>query len=572
MEAPQDHDKMIEEPLLSKPKGGFKTMPFIIANEAFEKVASYGLMPNMILYLTREYGLGAAEAANALFFWSAGINFTPILGAFVADSYVGRYWMIGFGSIASLLGVFILWLTAVIPIARPQQCTQLISCESATPLQLLLLYSSLAIMSIGAGGIRSCSMAFGANQLIRDNLKDAGLRETFFSWYYVSVAVSIVIAMTIIVYIQDAFGWSVGFGVPVLLMLFSLVSFFMASHLYIKSKANESLLTGLVQVLTAAYKNRGIQLEFQSTDHILYHSREGSVLSALSEEFLNKACIIRNPEKDLTPDGRASDPWSLCTVDQVEELKAIIKIIPIWSAGMIASVTVTQGSFFILQATTMDRHITSNFQIPAGSVTVFMVGSIAVGIAIYDRVIVPLASRIKGKSCRLSLKQRMGVGILLSSMSMVAFAISERVRRETAIEEGYLDEPNAVVNMSVMWLLPGLILNGFTEAFNGIGQNEFFYTELPTSMASIATTLYWTGLSVASLVASLIMSIIDYVTTRGGKESWISTNLNKGHYDYYYWVLAIMSLANFAYYYACCKTYGTSRADGGMAVEERNKE
>lgn len=76
-------------------------------NEAFERLASFGLLPNMILYLTGEYGMEAAEGAQILFFWSAATFFTSILGAFLADSYVGRYWMIGFGSITSLVVIFL---------------------------------------------------------------------------------------------------------------------------------------------------------------------------------------------------------------------------------------------------------------------------------------------------------------------------------------------------------------------------------------------------------------------------------------------------------------------------------
>ena len=75
----------------------------VAANEAFEGVASFGLRPNMILYLTREFGMQIASAANVLFLWSAATNFMPILGAYLADSYVGRYRMIGFGSIVSLM-------------------------------------------------------------------------------------------------------------------------------------------------------------------------------------------------------------------------------------------------------------------------------------------------------------------------------------------------------------------------------------------------------------------------------------------------------------------------------------
>lgn len=76
------------------------------ANESFEKVASYGLVPNMILYLIKDYHMGVAKGTNILFFWQAATNFTPILGAFVADSYLGRFLTIGLGSICSLLVTF----------------------------------------------------------------------------------------------------------------------------------------------------------------------------------------------------------------------------------------------------------------------------------------------------------------------------------------------------------------------------------------------------------------------------------------------------------------------------------
>lgn len=81
----------------------------VAANEAFERLASLGLMPNMILYLTREYGMQTAGATNFLLLWSAASNFTPFVGAVLADSYVGRYSMIAFGSIASLLVIFFLF-------------------------------------------------------------------------------------------------------------------------------------------------------------------------------------------------------------------------------------------------------------------------------------------------------------------------------------------------------------------------------------------------------------------------------------------------------------------------------
>ncbi|KAH8482616.1 hypothetical protein H0E87_029897 [Populus deltoides] len=548
MEDPLDHKGKIKEPLLSSSttKGGLRALIFIIVNEAFERLANYGLSTNLILYLTREYGIDAVNGAQILYLHSAATSFTPFIGAFLADTYVGRYFMIGFGCIACLLGVILLWLTTIIPGARPPPCVQFHdSCESASTLQLLLLYSSLGLMAIGAGGIRSSSLAFGADQLgKRDNLKRAGILESFFSWYYATVSVALFIAMTCILYIQDNLGWKVGFGIPVVLMILSTLSFFLASPIYVKSKAKAGWLDGFARVLVASFRNRSIKLSSQVTDDV-YHHRKGSRLLVPSEKlrFLNKACVIRNPKEDLIPDGRASNPWSLCTVDEVEELKSLIK------------------------ASTMDRHITSKFQVPAGSFTAFQLFSSVIWIALYDRVVIPLASKIRGKPTRLGLKQRIGIGILSSSAAMAALAIIESVRRKTAIKEGFSDDPNSVLHISALWLLLYFFITGFAEVFCGIGQNEFFYTELPKSMSSVASNLFEMGLSVSNLIASLLVTIVRNFFKGNDQESWLSSNINKGHYDYYYWLLAGLSLANFLYYRACSKAYGPCKGQEGNATD-----
>lgn len=270
---------------------------------------------------------------------------------------------------------------------------------------------------------------------------------------------------------------------------------------------------------------------------------------------MNKACIIRNREQDIGPDGSASNPWNLCTVEQVEELKAIVKVIPMWSTGIMMSINVSQNTFQILQANSMDRHIGS-FQVPAASFAMFVVISLALWVVVYDRVLLPLASKIRGKPVRLDVKTRMGIGLILSFMAMVVSAVVENVRRRRAIREGFLDNAHAVVGMSALWLIPQHCLNGLAEAFNGIGQTEFYYSEFPKSMSSIASSLFGLGMAVASLLASVILSAVDNLTSRKGKASWVSSNINRGHYDYYYWVLAVMSFVNLLYFLFCSWAYG----------------
>ncbi|KAL4355661.1 hypothetical protein HN51_026945 [Arachis hypogaea] len=542
---------MGSHPQLIRGKGGIATMPFIIANEALARVATLGLLPNMVLYLMGSYNLHLAKANMILLLSVATTNFTPLIGAFIADSYLGRFLAVGFGSIITFLGMALLWLTAMIPAARPPPCDPATeTCKSATTMQMAILISSLALMAFGNGGLQ-CSLAFGADQVnSKDNPNNQRALEIYFSWYYASSAISVIVAFTGIVYIQDHLGWKLGFGVPAALMFLSTFFFFLASPLYIKHKTHGSLLTGFARVIVAAYKNRKLRLPARKSTGMYLQKKDSDLLVPTDKlRFLNKACFIKGPEKDLALDGSAS------TIDEVEELKAIIKVIPLWSTGIMMSLNIG-GSFGLLQAKSLNRYITRNFQVPAGSLSVIMIFTIFLWIAIYDRIVIPLATRLRGKQVRISAKNRMGLGLFFSFLHLVTSAIVETLRRNRAIREGYMNNPNAVLNMSAMWLFPQLCLGGIAEAFNVIGQNEFYYTEFPKSMSSIASSLFGLGMAAGYVLSSLVFRIVEKVTSRGGKEGWISDNINKGRYDKYYWVLVMLSAINIVYYLVCSWLYG----------------
>ncbi|KAI3763329.1 hypothetical protein L1987_53783 [Smallanthus sonchifolius] len=558
MESPlREEGEMKQEESSGRQKGGIRTMPFILANESFEKVASYGIHPNMIRYLMSDYHMGFAEGTNVLLKWSAATNFLPVIGAFLSDSLLGRFLTIFLGSLFSLMGMILLWLTTMIRDAKPPPYNAQVpySCESPTPIQYTLLFSAFALISLGSGGVRPCSLAFGADQIAcRDNPKRERALESFFGWYYSTAIMAIMIAFTGIVYIQDHHGWRVGFGVPVVLMFCSTIFFVVAYPLYYKIKVEKSLLTSFCQVILVAWKNRKLTLP-DSSDGSWYNKNDAKVTTPTKTlRFLNKACIPSKPE-DMNKEA-ANDPWTICVVDQVEELKALIKVIPLWSSSIMLHVTMNQTTFPVLQAQTMDRHLTSKFEVPATSFGFFLIITVMVWVMLYDRVIIPLLSKLKGKSVHISAKLRIGAGLCFSIVAMVTSAVVEHVRKDKAIEDGFSNDSQAVINMSAMWLVPQNVLNGLAEALNIIGQIEFYYSEFPKSMSSIASALNLLGVAVASLLASVLLSTVDGLTKGKGKEGWIATDINKGHYDKYYWLLAIMSCVNFLYHVVCSRAYG----------------
>ncbi|KAL0283128.1 UNVERIFIED_CONTAM: protein NRT1/ PTR FAMILY 1.2 [Sesamum angustifolium] len=511
----EEKNAMLEEHLLegTDQKGGFRTLPFIIGIEALEKMPTFGLMPNMTLYLMKEYHMEMTTASNLVSSHQFhATSWSPCCRFFLGQ--VLYYWD------------WFCYFSHVIPQARPPPCEQFNhSCSSPTIFQFMYLCTAFGLISVGAGGIRSSSLAFGADQLEKgDFKKSSGLKESYFSC-------------------------------ACLLVLFGVSIFFLASHFYVKLKSKTSLLTGFIQVV-ASYRNR--RLDLKDSVNNVCHRKNGSGLVFPSENlrFLNKACIVRDPDKDLTADGRAVNPWSLCSVEQVEELKALLRVLPIWSTGMIMSINISQNSFPLLQAVSMDRHITSSFTIPAASFSMFTVISVILWVAVYDRVFLPLASRVMRRPVHVSTKRRMGIGIVFSFLAMLASAGIEAIRRSLAVDEGYLDRPLAMTRMSAMWLVPQNCLTGFAEASNAIAQNEFYFSEFPRSMSSIASTLNGIGMSLANLAASFIMNAVDTLSKAGGKESWISSNINKGHYDYYYLVLAALSMANMMYFFSVVASTG----------------
>ncbi|KAJ0971801.1 hypothetical protein J5N97_019760 [Dioscorea zingiberensis] len=533
MEYPLDQENEAAVQEVSKDqKGGFKTIPFIIANEIFEKVANIGLVVNMIIYLTKEYHMKPATGASVIFIWLAGSNFTPIFGAFLADSYLGRYRVIAFGSFICLSGMIMLWMTANIRRARPPSCGETLSkCESPNASQLAFLFSSFALMSLGSGGIRPCSLAFGADQLNKKNINNPNKEralQTFFNWYYASVGFSIVLASTVIVYIQDKKGFKVGFGVPVVLMLLSACFFLLGSGFYIKVEEKKNILLGFIKVLVLSYKNKGLNLPPNDHGVLLYHHRKGSNLKIAPSEklrFLNKACMNREHGKEIMKEVDEMS-WSACTVEQVEEVKSVLRVAPIWSTGIVMGVIINQHSFPVLQAKTMDRHLTSNFQIPAGSFGVFAVLTLILWVTIYDRIVVPQLSKITGRPRGLTFKQRMGIGLVFSCLAMMVAAIVEAKRRKISmIQEGLTstDGNTSVLDMSAMWLLPQFCIIGLAEAFNIIGQIEFYYSEIPKSMASFAMALYPLGSGTGNLLGSLIIEMIDKFTKNKEKKDYVPT-------------------------------------------------
>ncbi|KAL6648829.1 hypothetical protein ACP70R_013053 [Stipagrostis hirtigluma subsp. patula] len=92
-------------PVLRSKRGGWTACYFIVVYELFERMAYYGISANLVIYLTDKLHQGTVEASNNVTNWSGTVFLTPLLGAFIADAYVGRFWTFVAGSAIYFGGV-----------------------------------------------------------------------------------------------------------------------------------------------------------------------------------------------------------------------------------------------------------------------------------------------------------------------------------------------------------------------------------------------------------------------------------------------------------------------------------
>jgi len=282
---------------------------------------------------------------------------------------------------------------------------------------------------------------------------------------------------------------------------------------------------------------------------------------------LDKAAIVT--EEEAKDSNAPPNLWNLATVHRVEELKSIIRMLPIWASGILLIMSSSHlGSFVIQQARSMDRHLTHSFQIAPANMSIFGVLTMMIGVMLYERFFVPFARRFTKNPAGITCLQRMGVGFVVNIIATIVSALVEMKRKTVAANYNLLDNPKAIIPISVFWLVPQYCLHGVAEVFMSVGHLEFLFDQSPESMRSSATALYCITAAIGNYSGTLLVSIVHKYT--GKENNWLpDRNLNRGRLDYYYYLISGIQVINLIYYIICAWFY-TYKPVGEIC--ERSKE
>ncbi|XP_062186930.1 protein NRT1/ PTR FAMILY 8.3-like isoform X2 [Phragmites australis] len=500
-------------------------------------MAFNGIGTNLVVYLRSVLHDGIASSASTVSLWYGTSFFVPILGAGIADTYLGNYKTVLISLIMYLLGMVLITLATFMPYT-PVLC-DVSSCLSSNETQTLL-FSGLYLTAIGCGGVRSALLPFGADQFDNKNSLDIQKRRNFFSLFYICVIFGVITSGTIIVWVQENVSWAIGYGIATACIGLALIGFLVGTPIFRQHEPCGSPVRSIFQVIVASFRNMCLELPVDRS--LLYEVRSNYTQKrpklAHSDDFsfLDKAAII----SDLSlANGSCQSSWRLCTVTEVEELKILIRLLPIWVTGIFFGAAISQmHTTFIQQGTVMNTKIGS-LSVPPASLYSFEVICVTLWVLVVNKVIVPATRTYFANGAELTQLQRIGIGRFLMIFAMAIAALLEMKRLES-VREG---EP-----LSIVWQLPQYIVIAGAECFAIITQLEFFHGQAPDSMKSMLTAFALLTTALGNYLSSAIITLVAGVTSVWDSPGWIPDDLNKGHLDYYYWCLTALSVANFVFY------------------------
>ncbi|XP_076936788.1 protein NRT1/ PTR FAMILY 6.3-like [Bidens hawaiensis] len=539
--------------------GGWVSAAMILGVEACERLTTLSIVVNLVTYLTGVMHFGNATSANTVTNFLGTSFMLCFLGGFVADSFLGRYLTIAIFTAVQATGVTILAISTAVHGLQPPKCTpESGQCEKASGIQVGILYLALYMTALGTGGLKSSVSGFGSDQFDETDKEERGQMGKFFNWFFFFINIGSLAAVTVMVYIQDNLGRRWGYGIVACAIVIGWTTFLSGTKRYRFKKLMGSPLTQIASVIVAAWRKRSAELPEDPS--LLFDADDIEMTGVNSKKkkqklphskqfrFLDKAAI-----KDAAVSVKVNK-WRLATVTDVEEVKMVIRMLPIWATTILFwTVYAQMTTMSVSQATTMNRHIGKSFEIPAASLTLFFVASILATVPIYDKIIAPIAKRVLKNPHGLTPLQQVGVGLVLAILSMIASALTEIKRLNVARSHGLVDDPSKVVPLTVFWLAPQFLLVGSGEAFTYMGQLNFFLKECPKGMKTMSTGLFLSTLSLGFFFSSLLVTIVHAIT--GDKHPWIADNLNQGKLYNFYWLLAVLSVLNFGLFLVGARWY-----------------
>ncbi|EFJ05408.1 hypothetical protein SELMODRAFT_431595 [Selaginella moellendorffii] len=531
--------------------GGWKSAKFVLGYQVLGTITYFGVATNLVLYLMKSLNLSNGAAANAATNWVGTSYATALIGAFIGDAYLGRYWASVLFVAIHFLGTLLLTVQSALPSFRSLCSSGDVSkCPPASAGKRTFLYTALYISALGAGGHQPCMFALGADQFEDGYPPESRNKSSFFSYFLVASLLGSLFVTVILSYVEVNHSYAIGYGISTLAIGLAGLTFIAGITSYRHFRPGGNPFRRAIQVVVAAVRKWEVPVP---TDSSLLHEASSSdtvgrrIFHSNRLSFLDKAAT--RTEQDH---GGEVSRWKLCTVTQVEEVKCIVLMVPLWISSCIYQMVEAQvTTTFVEQGACMDNKFGLLHLSPASLYTFYTLAVIAATV-LYEKLLVPSLRKVTGNQRGITILQRMGIGNVILIVAMMVAAGVERKRLQVVREHHLAADAVSTVPMTIFWQVPQYVLSGLAEVFTYVAQTEFFYDQAPDGVRGIGSALSMASVAVGNYLSTLTVTVLNDVTQQG---EWLPRNLNQGRLDLFFWVMAGISVLNFGYFLICAVTY-----------------
>lgn len=408
-------------------KGGFPPqIKYIVGNEACERFSFYGMRSILVVFMMNYLAMPEHQAKGVYHLFVSATYFLPLVGGYLSDRFLGKYKTIMYLSLFYCLGhgVLAVWETE------------------------MGMYVGLALVALGAGGIKPCVSAHVGDQFDKSNKH---LLPKIYEIFYFSINFGSFFSTLLIPYLLAKVGPAVAFGIPGVLMAIATFIFWLGR------------------------------------DHFVIVPPTGSENSAKFWGVLAYSLTHQNDRKPgQTFFDVAREKYGQERVDGakavVDVFKVLISVAAFWALYD------QHSSSWVLQAAKMDRSF-FGMQLEASQIPALNPIMVMLLIPLFSFGVYPFVEKVL--KIEVTPLRKMSAGMVLTGVSFVIVGILQ----------GMLD---AGMKVSVGWqILPYLVIT-IAEVMVSITGLEFAYTQAPKAMKSTIMSLFLLTVTAGNLFTALI--------------------------------------------------------------------
>ncbi len=401
---------------------------YIVGNEACERYSYYGMRSILTVFMIQVLFMQEGEATSTYHLFASACYLFPLLGAFISDRIWGKYKTILYLSLVYCLGhaVLSIWETKA------------------------GLYWGLGLIALGSGGIKPCVSAHVGDQF---KANQTHLLKKVYELFYFMINFGSFFSTLITPWTLKAYGPSIAFGIPGVLMFFATIVFWMGRHEYVHVPPTKSDGHGIFNVITSAFKNSSSRKE--------------------GEKFLDGALKDHSRE-------------------QVEAVRAVFDIAKLFAAISVFWALFDQhGSSWVIQAMNMDLNF-MGVQFEASQIAAWNPIMVMGLIPLFSMGIYPMLDKMGLKTTPI---RRMTWGMFVAAASFAMIGGLQML----------MDGSENKIN--VMWqFFPYLVIT-MAEVMISITGLEFAYTQAPRSMKSSIMSIWLLTVFFGNLITAYVSKV-----------------------------------------------------------------